>query len=286
MVTRTFPALGLILLGACSAGSGGSVGSTSQATSVASAAPESQADAAIPAPELVFDGTWGYHGVNARTPGSLGYVVYDTSRLANCRATTDGVQAWAISAFVSVDGGVALSYPFPTGVQGAAVQVPIEIPYGENMALWFEATDDSGCEQWDSNYGRNFVFSIDPAARAVVHFTSSWTTSVEAAPGEDDALEGGTTVDIDYDFRRLPQCRSSYGASPAWSISMFTRVDGGTVTSEELEVTALGTRIQGPGHVRIPAGAKSIAFWFENDDAYGCNEWDSSYGANYTFAVH
>jgi hypothetical protein len=290
MRIRTLSALVLTLLSACSsAADGGALGSTAQASTTtpgSTTADPVTADAGTTAPELVFDGSWGYHGVNARTPGSLGYIVYDTSRLPSCRATTDGVQAWAIAAFVSVDGGAAITYPFPTGVQGAAVQVPVEIPYGSSMALWFEATDDSGCEQWDSNYGQNYVFSIEDPTRSVVHFTAGWTTSLESAPGADYALVGGTTVDIDYDFRRLPQCRSTSGANPAWAITMFTQVDGGAISSTELSLTIDGAEIQQPGHVTLPAGAQTVALWFENDDVYGCNQWDSSYGANYTFAVH
>jgi hypothetical protein len=290
MRSRNLSALVLTLLSACSSAADGTgLGSTAQAVTTDAGVARGDAataDAGATAPQLVFDGSWGYHGVNARTPGSLGTIVYDTSRLPNCRATTDGVQAWAISAFVSVDGGAAISYPFPAGVQGAAVQVPIEIPYGSNMALWFEATDDSGCEQWDSNYGQNYAFSIDNRTRGVVHFAAGWTTSLEPAPGQDDALVGGTTVDIDYDFRRLPQCRSSSGADPAWVITMFTQIDGGAVSSTELALTIDGTEIQQHGHVTLPVGARTIALWFENDDVYGCNQWDSSYGANYNFAVH
>ncbi len=123
MRIRTLTALVLTLLSACSsAADNAGIGSTAQAATKTTGAASTTAteDAGTTAPQLVFDGTWGYHGVNARTPGSLGYIVYDTSRLPKCRATTDGVQAWAISAFVSVDGGAAVTYPFPTGVQGAA----------------------------------------------------------------------------------------------------------------------------------------------------------------------
>ena len=76
------------------------------------------------------------------------------------------------------------------------------------------------------------------------------------------------------------------GANPAWAITMFTQIDGGAVSSTELSLTIDGSEIQQPGHVTLPAGAQTIAFWFENDDVYGCNQWDSSYGANYNFTVH
>jgi hypothetical protein len=168
----------------------------------------SQADTASSLPDLVFDGTWGYHGDGARVPGSLAHIVYDTSRLSKCRATTDGVAAWAIVAYVSGDGAPAKPYPLPTGVTGSAVEVPIEIPYARDLAVWFEATDDSGCTEWDSNFGSNFHFTVDAPTVTVLHFASDYTTSIQPAPGAQYPLETGRSIDVDYDFARLSQCRA------------------------------------------------------------------------------
>jgi hypothetical protein len=246
----------------------------------------SQADTTSTTPDFVFDGTWGYHGDGTRTPGAIANIVYDTSRLSKCRATTDGVAAWAIVAFVSADGGAAKQYPLPA-VDGSAVSVPIEIPYATDMAIWFEATDDSGCTQWDSNYGNNFHFNVETPTRTVVHFNSNFTTSVQSAPGLDFPLQSGAVVDIDYDFARLPQCRSYSGNVPAWQITLFYQRNGGTPVSDDLNVAVDNNfRVQQPGHIELPAGTTSLTVWFENDDTYGCNAWDSDYGQNYTFAVH
>ncbi len=247
----------------------------------------SQADTASSTPDFVFDGTWGYHGDGTRTPGAVANIVYDTSRLPQCRATTDGVAAWSIVAFVSGDGAAAKSYPLPAGQTGTAVTVPIEIPYASDAAIWFEATDDSGCTQWDSNYGANYHFTVAAPTRTVVHFNSNFTTSVQATPGADYPLQTGQVVDIDYDFARLSQCRSYSGANPAWQITMFYQRNGGTPVSSDLNVAVDNTfRVQQPGHIELPAGTTSLTVWFENDDTYGCNAWDSDYGQNYTFAVH
>ncbi len=248
----------------------------------------SQADTAPTAPDFVFDGSWGYHGDGTRTPGAVANIVYDTSRLPKCRATTDGVAAWAIVAFVSADGGAAKSFPLPTGQTGTAVTVPIEIPYASDMAIWFEATDDSGCTQWDSNYGNNFHFNVAAPTRTVVHFNSNFTTSVQSAPGLDFPLQSGAVVDIDYDFARLPQCRSyAAGNVPAWQITVFYQRNGGTPVSSDLNVAVDNDfRVQQPAHIELPAGTTSLTMWFENDDTYGCNAWDSDYGKNYTFNVH
>lgn len=247
----------------------------------------SQADTTSTTPDFVFDGTWGYHGDGTRTPGAVANIVYDTSRLSTCRATTDGVAAWAIVAFVSGDGGAPKSYALPSGQTGSAVTVPIEIPYASDVAIWFEATDDSGCTQWDSNYGNNFHFTVAAPTRTVVHFNSNFTTSVQALPGSTFPFSTGGVVDIDYDFARLPQCRSYSGNVPAWQITMFYQRDDGTVLSDDLNVAVDNNfRVQQPGHIELPAGETSLTVWFENDDTYGCNAWDSDYGQNYTFAVH
>jgi Family of unknown function (DUF6209) len=155
------------------------------------------------------------------------------------------------------------------------------------MAIWFEATDDSGCTQWDSNYGGNFHFTVAAPTRSGIHFAADFTTSVTSAPGNDYALEGGQWIDVDYDFARLPACRS-YGPGnvPAWAVTMFYQIDGGAAVANDLDLRIDTSAVQQPGHIALPTGAQTLALWFENDDVYGCNAWDSDYGANYSFAVH
>lgn len=246
----------------------------------------SQADTTSTAPDFVFDGSFGYHGDGTRTPGSVAHIVYDTSRLPKCRATQDGVAAWSIVAFVSADGGAAKQYALPS-VDGSAVQVPIEIPYATDMAIWFEATDESGCTQWDSSYGNNFHFNVAEPTRTVVHFNSNFTTTTQSAPGNDYPLKAGQVVDIDYDFARLSECRSYSANVPAWQITMFYQRNGGTVVSSDLNVLTDNIYgVQQPGHIELPAGTTNLTLWFENDDTYGCNAWDSNYSQNYSFSVN
>jgi hypothetical protein len=65
---------------------------------------------------------------------------------------------------------------------------------------------------------------------------------------------------------------------------MYWQVDGGAVQS------ALASRIDGDELVAadplvtVPPGA-DLAMWFEATSAYGCDAWDSAYGANYHFAI-
>jgi hypothetical protein len=228
--------------------------------------------------QFVFDGTWGYHGEGTRTPGTVGTIVYDTSRLPSCRATTDGVAAWGITAFVSADGGDPVPVQLPS--QNGVVSAPFEIPYASNLAFWFEAQDDAGCTQWDSSYGNNFPFTVEEATGTIVHFREGFTTQTQGT------LTAGQDVTIDYDLRRLPQCRTTSGANPAWTVTMFSQIDGGAVTSTEVDQTVDGYRFGAPATIALPASASTLTVWFENDDVYGCNAWDSDYGQNYALAIH
>ena len=245
----------------------------------------SAADTTASTPDLVFDGSWGYHGDGTRTPGVIANIVYDTSRLPLCRATQDSVAAWAISAFVSADGGPAKPYPLPSGQTGTAVTVPIEVPYASDMAIWFEATDDSGCTQWDSNYGANFNFTVEDPTVSVIHFEPDFTTDLQSAPGNDYALKGGQSIDVDYVRAAAavslvrPGQRAGV-ADPRCSISSTAaRRCRAISTCSSIRASASSS----PG-IALPAGAQTLTLWFENDDLFGCNAWDSDYGQNYAFA--
>jgi hypothetical protein len=115
------------------------------------------------------------------------------------------------------------------------------------------------------------------AAQAVtLNFASDFSDS-ESAP-----LAAGETVTITYDASRLPQCRGTEGANPAWSISAFYQVNGGPVSS--VVVGGLNPDPTAkPTFTLTTAG--DLAIWFENTDVDGCNQYDSAYGKNYHFNV-
>ena len=55
---------------------------------------------------------------------------------------------------------------------------------------------------------------------------------------------------------------------------------GGSLTT-----TYTSGRASQPLLIDAPASARTLTVWFENSDRTGCTEWDSRYGANYTFAI-
>ncbi len=92
----------------------------------------------------------------------------------------------------------------------------------------------------------------------------------------------GETVTVTYDASRLPQCRGTYGANPAWNISAFFQVNGGPVSS--VVVGGLNPDPTAKPTFMLSA-AGDLSIWFENTDVDGCNQYDSAYGKNYHFNV-
>jgi hypothetical protein len=238
----------------------------------------SRAQADTSGATFVFDGSWGFHGEGTPAPGAVGTISYDNSRLPHCRATQDSVAAWAIVAFVSADGGDPIQIPLPS-VEGV-VSAAFEIPWASDLAFYFHATDDGGCSEWDSDYGQNFHFSIaQVTTEPIIHFASDFSTHTEGG------IHAGVGITIDYDFRRLSQCREVSNGIPAWGITMFSQIDGGAVTATELDRIVDDDKFGQPVMITPPLGSETMSVWFENTDVYGCNAWDSDYGANYTFSL-
>ena len=86
------------------------------------------------------------------------------SRLPTCRATYNGYQTWDVIAHYRFDGGevhdasVTTSLSDYERIAGAA---RIALPAGaRSLEMWFENTDRTGCDTWDSRYGANYVFSL------------------------------------------------------------------------------------------------------------------------------
>jgi hypothetical protein len=109
-----------------------------------------------------------------------------------------------------------------------------------------------------------------------LNFTGDFNQSASAP------LVVGEAVTVTYDASRLPQCRGTYGANPAWSISAFYQVNGGPVSS--IVVGGLNPDPTAKPTFTLTA-AGDLSMWFENTDVDGCNQYDSAYGKNYHFDV-
>jgi Family of unknown function (DUF6209) len=103
---------------------------------------------------LVFDADWTEHRDGVLAPGGEVSIVYAQSRLAQCYHSRAGNPLWDITARVQFSpGGQVLTGSVRDGAW--TLGVPSD---ARSAAVWFEATSASGCHQWDSNLGANYVF--------------------------------------------------------------------------------------------------------------------------------
>jgi hypothetical protein len=245
---------------------------------VQNGASELRAAATTALPTLSFGADWSVTQSAPVVSGGKATVHYDIARQPRCRTWYMGQPAWDIEARWSSDGGIEHAQPVTAVVNGqrVGVDITIDVPPGHDLALWFHNSDESGCSDWDSNYGRNFHFALAPGAPALHFAWPGWSWSVDGAPAA-----GGDLV-VDYDIRRQPYCRQDYNGLQTWDVTVGYRFDGGAAASASLTTTPTDyQRVQAPARLTVPAGARAMELWFENHDRTGCQTWDSSYGNNY-----
>jgi Family of unknown function (DUF6209) len=244
---------------------------------------EAVAADSAPTPLLVFAADWSVTQSAPVVAGGKAIVRYDIARLPHCRAWYHGFPAWSIIASWAVDGGYAYTQPVvarDASGQMVGVDLPIDVPPGRDLALWFHASDEYGCSEWDSRWGANFHFALADGPPAVHFRWPGW--GVEELP----QLRAGQDFLVDYDIRRLPSCRQDYNGYQTWDVTVGYRFDDGTSGSASLTAAPQGyQRVPAPARLTAPAGAQAVELWFESHDRTGCQQWDSAYGANYKFSL-
>ncbi|NTX58300.1 DUF6209 family protein [Myxococcus sp. CA039A] len=232
-------------------------------------------------PVITFGANWSLAQSQTLLAGGQVQVAYDASRLPQCRATLpDGSPGWSLTGHYRLDGGAESSFDV-AGQPTAGAPPVLSLPAAGTLELWFRVSS-AGCEQYDSNYGSNFRFTVRPAGTAHVPtlvFQEGW---VEYPVG---TVKAGQTFVVEYDIDRLPECRLLYNGAPTWEVWVRYRFDNGV--TGDLSVTQVSgySRYGVPVTLTAPAGARSVALWFENWDRGYCRRWDSSYGQNYRFVV-
>jgi len=96
-------------------------------------------------------------------------------------------------------------------------------------------------------------------------------------------LERGKKVRIAYDANRLTACRGEQNGRPAWTITGYWRIGSGPVRSFEAGGFSPSNGSNGPVLELDAAG--DLQVWFQNNSIWGCNAYDSNFGANYHFQV-
>ena len=112
-----------------------------------------------------------------------------------------------------------------------------------------------------------------------VVFDTDWR---ETADGE---LVAGSTIRIDYDLDRLTTCRGETNGSEVWGVSGFASFDGGAPQTYGVSRLSSGKVVPVVAELDVPAGAESVELWFQINNRWGCNAYDSNEGRNYQFAI-
>ena len=111
------------------------------------------------------------------------------------------------------------------------------------------------------------------------------TFSEDFAETADGPIVAGSPVRIDYDLDRLTACRGYTNGSDVWAIGGWVQFDDGEPKSFALTRLEDGRAVPLEAEIDVPSSATRAAFWFTNNNRWGCNAYDSNEGANYVFEV-
>ena len=234
-------------------------------------------------PTLTFFPGWTQNlSGGALVQGGQVRVRYAAERLPECRGDQGGRPAWAITAFTRLDGGPVVSrviHGFSADGTTPSGEAIFDLPSAGELEVWFQVGNRWGCSAYDSDFGRNFRYTVLRAPTAAIQFAADWS---EQLVGE---LRAGSAVNVEYALSRLPSCRQGYNGLPTWEILAYYRFDGGAVAYVPATQAVDGVRRSAPTPIAIPADARTMELWFYASDRGGCREWDSDFGRNYRFEL-
>jgi hypothetical protein len=99
-------------------------------------------------------------------------------------------------------------------------------------------------------------------------------------------LPYGKTAKIVYDANRLSQCRGTTNTGgPAWTITGYYQINGGPVQNFWVAGHNPAGGSTTPPSISLSAKG-ALSMWFQVTNIWGCNAWDSNYGANYSFNIN
>jgi hypothetical protein len=123
---------------------------------------------------------------------------------------------------------------------------------------------------------------VCPGARpiATLTFAGGFTQT------QHGAIVAGDQLSVDYDLGRLTTCRDTHNGDRFWTLDAYAQFQpGGQIVSGTVVASNGPTIYPTPFVTDVPAGATSVALWFENASPPSCQGWDSNYGHNYVFPV-
>jgi hypothetical protein len=114
-----------------------------------------------------------------------------------------------------------------------------------------------------------------------VDFTAGWKETLSLP------IVAGGKLKLRYDWERLPNCRGTKYGFPAWSIIVWYSFDLNSGAQYVPAWTKSDNYSMIPDEpiIDVPANATRVWLWAQNNNAFGCNQYDSDFGANYEFPV-
>ena len=114
-------------------------------------------------PTLEFTADWRVKAPPRLFCGEPVQVVYAPERLPQCRGSEGGKPRWTIVMFWQLNGGRVRN----AWVGGAAPTPNMSAQFTPSepgaLAVWFEVSNVWGCSAWDSDFGKNFHFTVSAA---------------------------------------------------------------------------------------------------------------------------
>ncbi len=92
-------------------------------------------------------------------------VAYDASRLTTCRGDQNDHPAWTITGYWKIGRGAV--HAFAAGgfsASGGSEQPVLALDASGDLQLWFQNDSVWGCNAYDSDFGKNYHFAVQPAA--------------------------------------------------------------------------------------------------------------------------
>jgi hypothetical protein len=133
------------------------------------------------------------------------------------------------------------------------------------------------------------VLAEESASEARLSFDADWN---ETKAG---TIAAGKRIAVDYDERRLPNCRASHNGNPGWQIyAAMQFMPSGTIVEKGIfdhRQSSTGPDYHSWIHTipvfTVPAGTTSMQMWFRNTSGFDhpCQEYDSNLNANYRLNV-
>ncbi|XXF78232.1 DUF6209 family protein [Myxococcaceae bacterium GXIMD 01537] len=118
----------------------------------------------VGAPSLQFNADFSEVARGTLKAGQTFILNYDLSRLPNCRQTYNGMPTWEITVTYRFDGGPTTTTPVTTtngGYTRVSNPTPIAVPAGAHtVEMWFLNADRASCQEYDSDYGQNYRFTL------------------------------------------------------------------------------------------------------------------------------